>query len=80
MLVNIGYGNMVMSSTVVATLSPASAPLRRLKDDVKERNVLIDAAQVRRMRPLIITDRDHVVLSAVQGGTLTQRFSGGDEA
>ena len=80
LLVNIGYGNMVMSSKVVAILLPESAPMRRLKDDAKERNMLIDATQGRRTRSIIITDSDHVILSAVQVETLTQRFYGGEGA
>jgi len=79
-LVNIGYGNMVMSTKVVAVLSPESAPMRRLKDEAKERNMLIDATQGRKTRSIIITDRDHVILSAVQVETLTQRFYGGEGA
>jgi len=79
-LVNIGYGNMVMASKVVAVLSPESAPMRRLKDDAKERKTLLDATQGRKTRSIIITDSDHVILSAVQVETLMQRFSGrGDE-
>jgi hypothetical protein len=79
-LVNIGYGNMVMSSKVVAVLSPESAPMRRLKDDARERKMLLDATQGRKTRSIIITDSDHVILSAVQVETLMQRFAGqGDE-
>jgi hypothetical protein len=79
-LVNIGYGNMVMATKVVAVLSPDSAPMRRLKDEAKERKFLIDATQGRKTRAIIITDSDHVILSAVQVETLTQRFGGrGDE-
>ena len=79
-LVNIGYGNMVMTSKVVAVLSPESAPMRRLKDEARERKMLLDATQGRKTRSIIITDSDHVILSAVQVETLMQRFSGqGDE-
>lgn len=78
-LVNIGYGNMVMASKVVAVLSPESAPMRRLKEDAKERKTLLDATQGRKTRSIIITDSDHVILSAVQVETLTQRFSGRGE-
>ena len=79
-LVNIGYGNMVMTSKVVAVLSPESAPMRRLKDEAKERKMLLDATQGRKTRAIIITDSDHVILSAVQVETLMQRFNGrGDE-
>jgi len=79
-LVTIGYGNMVMSTKVVAVLSPEYAPMRRLKDDAKERNMLIDATQGRKTRSINITDNDHVILSAVQVEALTQRFSGGEGA
>jgi regulator of extracellular matrix RemA (YlzA/DUF370 family) len=74
-LVNIGYGNMVMASKVVAVLSPDSAPMRRLKDEAKEQKMLIDATQGRKTRAIIITDSDHVILSAVQVETLMQRFA-----
>ena len=76
-LVNIGYGNMVMATKVVAVLSPDSAPMRRLKDEAKEQKRLLDATQGRKTRAIIITDSDHVILSAVQVETLTQRFSSG---
>ena len=74
-LVNIGYGNMVMATKVVAVLSPDSAPMRRLKEEAKERKMLIDATQGRKTRAIIITDSDHVILSAVQVETLMQRFT-----
>lgn len=73
-VVNIGYGNMVMASKVVAVLSPDSAPMRRLKEEAKERKMLIDATQGRKTRAIIITDSDHIILSAVQVETLMQRF------
>lgn len=75
-LVNIGYGNMVMITKVVAVLSPESAPMRRLKEEAKERKMLLDATQGRKTRAMIITDSDHVILSAVQVETLMQRFEG----
>lgn len=78
-LVNIGYGNMVMASKVVAVLSPDSAPMRRLKDEAKEQKRLLDATQGRKTRAIIITDSDHVILSAVQVETLMQRFTGRSE-
>jgi len=78
-LVNIGYGNMVNASKVVAVLSPESAPMRRLKDEAKERKMLLDATQGRKTRAVIITDSDHVILSAVQVETLMQRFEGREE-
>lgn len=74
-LLNIGFGNSVVSSRVVAIVTPASAPMKRLKEDAKEAKRLIDATQGRRTRSIIITDSNHVILSAVQAETIAQRFS-----
>jgi len=73
-LINIGFGNTVVASRVIAILSPASAPIKRLKEDAKEERKLIDATQGRRTRAVIVTDSDHVILSAVQTETISQRF------
>jgi extracellular matrix regulatory protein A len=78
-LVNIGYGNMVMATKVVAVLTPDSAPMRRIKEEAREQKMLIDATQGRKTRSIIITDSDHVILSAIQVETLMQRFTGGSE-
>jgi regulator of extracellular matrix RemA (YlzA/DUF370 family) len=78
-LINIGFGNAVSSNRVVAILTPGSSPMKRLKDEAKERGKLIDATQGRKTRSIIITDSDHVILSAIQAETITQRFSEGEE-
>jgi hypothetical protein len=74
-LVNIGFGNVVLSDRVVAIVSPGSAPMKRLKEDARDLGKLVDATQGRRTRSIIITDSDHVILSAVQPETITQRFT-----
>ncbi len=71
---------MVMAAKVVAILSPESAPMRRLKEEAKERKMLLDATQGRKTRAIIITDSDHIILSAVQVETLMQRCAGGGDA
>lgn len=75
-LINIGFGNVVLSDRVVAIVTPSSAPMKRLKEEARERGKLVDATQGRRTRAIIITDSDHVILSAVQAETITQRFVG----
>ena len=69
-----------MATTVVSFLSPESAPMRRLKEEAGERNMPITATHAWRMRPIIITAGGHVLLSAVQVVTLTQRFYAGEDA
>ncbi len=73
-LLNIGFGNTVVANRVVAIVSPTSAPMKRLKEDAKEANKLIDATMGRRTRAIIITDSDHVILSGVQAETIAQRL------
>ena len=73
-LLNIGFGNVVVSSRVVAIVGPQSAPMKRLKEEARGAGKLIDATQGRRTRSIVITDSDHVILSAVQAETIAQRF------
>jgi regulator of extracellular matrix RemA (YlzA/DUF370 family) len=75
-LLNIGYGNFVVANRVVAIVTPTSAPMKRLKEDAREKSRLLDATQGRRTRSIIVMDSDHVVLSAVQPETVAQRFAG----
>lgn len=73
-LLNIGFGNTVVANRIVAIVSPSSAPMKRLKEDAKQANKLIDATMGRRTRAIIITDSDHVILSGVQAETIAQRL------
>ncbi len=73
-LLNIGFGNTVLANRVVAIVSPSSAPMKRLKEDAKLANKLVDATMGRRTRSIIITDSDHVILSGVQAETIAQRL------
>ena len=73
-LVNIGFGNMVSAGRMVAIVSPESAPIKRIIQDAKERGTLIDATHGRRTRAVIITDRDHIILTYLQAETLANRM------
>ncbi|RUM88292.1 MAG: DUF370 domain-containing protein [Thermodesulfatator sp.] len=73
-LLNIGFGNSVVAERVVAIVNPNSAPMKRLREEAKESKRLIDATQGRRTRSIIITDSNHVILSAIQAETIAQRL------
>ena len=73
--INIGFGNMVSASRIVAIASPESAPIKRLVQDAKEENRVIDVSCGRRTRSVIITDSEHVVLSAIQAETIINRLA-----
>ena len=72
-LLNIGFGNMVAVSRLVAVVSPESAPIKRIIQDVRERGQLIDATFGRRTRAVIVMDSGHVILSALQPETIASR-------
>jgi hypothetical protein len=74
-LLNIGFGSTVVVDRVVAIVSPNSAPLKRLRDEAKDDKRLIDATHGRRTRSIIIMDSNHVVLSAMQAETISQRYA-----
>jgi hypothetical protein len=73
-LINIGFGNVVSASRVIAVVAPGSSPIKRLREEAGDRGKLIDATQGRKTRAIIITDSDHIILSALQVETITQRF------
>lgn len=74
--INIGFGNMIAASRVVAVVSPESAPIKRLIAEEKESGGLIDVSCGRRTRSVIITDSDHVILSALAAETISGRLEG----
>jgi len=77
-MINIGYGNLVIASRVVAIVSPQSSPMRRLREEAGERGKLIDATQGRRTRSILVTDSDHVILSAINPETVAARLRPGE--
>ena len=79
-LISVGYGNFVIVERVVSIVNPASAPMRRLREDARLAGRLVDATQGRKTRSIIITDSNHVVLSAVLAETLVQRLGASEES
>jgi regulator of extracellular matrix RemA (YlzA/DUF370 family) len=74
-MLNIGFGNVVAANRVVAIVSPNSAPIKRLKDEARDDKRLIDITHGRKTRSVLITDSNHVILSAIQTETISQRLS-----
>ena len=72
--INIGFGNMVAANRMVALVSPDSAPVKRLIQDAKDEGRIIDVTCGRRTRAVIITDSEHVILSAIQAETIANRL------
>jgi extracellular matrix regulatory protein A len=79
-LINIGFGNIVAASRIIAIVSPDSAPIKRIIQEARDKGILIDATYGRRTRAVVITDSGHVVLSAVQPETVAHRFTSKETA
>ena len=73
-LINIGFGNTVAASRILAVVNPKSSPMKKLREEAKEQKKLIDVTEGRRTRSIIILDTNHVVLSSVQPETIALRF------
>jgi extracellular matrix regulatory protein A len=74
-LINIGFGNAVVAERVIAVITPMSASGKRLREEAKDSNMLIDATHGRKTRAIIIMDSNHVILSAMQPETLSHRLT-----
>ena len=77
--INVGFGNMVAAERVVALASPDSAPVKRLIQDAKDDGRAIDVTCGRRTRSVIVTDSEHVILSASQTETIANRLDDNDD-
>jgi len=73
-LLNIGFGNTVVCDRVISVLSPNTAPMKRMKDEAKDERRLVDATHGRKTRSMILTDSNHLILSAIQPETISHRF------
>jgi hypothetical protein len=74
-LLNVGFGNRIVAESVVAIISPNSAPVKRMRTEAAEKGLLIDATQGRKTRSIIIMASNHVVLSAINPDTVSLRFA-----
>ena len=73
-LVNIGFGNIVSASRIIAIVSPESSPIKRLVQEAKDNKVVVDVTYGRRTRAVLIMDSGHIILSAVQPETVAGRI------
>jgi len=73
-MINVGFGNSIVASRILAVINPHSSPMKKLKDEAKRNNRLLDVTEGRRTRSIIVLDSNHVILSSVQPETITQRF------
>lgn len=78
-LINIGFGNVVSANRIVSIVSPESAPIKRIVQEARDNNHLIDATYGRRTRAVIFTDSSYIILSAVQPETVGQRMMNNDD-
>jgi hypothetical protein len=73
-LLNIGFGNIIVSARIVSVVSAGSSPMKRLRETAKDGNNLIDATEGRKTKTIIITDSGHIILSALNAATIITRL------
>ncbi len=78
-LINIGFGSMIAAGRLLAIVSPDSAPVKRVVQEAKERGMLIDASYGHKTKAVILMDTDHVILSALEPETISQRWTASQE-
>ena len=78
-LINIGFGNLVSAERIVSIVSPESAPIKRMIQDVRDRGLLIDASFGRSTRSVIVTDSGNLILSSLTPEVLAQRVEEKEE-
>ena len=74
-VVSVGFGNFVNKDRIVAIVSPNSAPIRKLKEQLKDDGKMIDVTQGRKTRSVIIMDSGHVILSGIAVETISERVN-----
>lgn len=79
-ILNIGFGNAILMHRIISVLNPDSSPMKRLKDEARKNNKLVDATCGRKTRSILVTDSDHIVLSALQPETLINRMMEASDA
>jgi extracellular matrix regulatory protein A len=76
-MLNIGFNNGVVASRIIAIVNPSSSPMKRLREEARQKGTLIDATQGRKTRSIIIMDSSHIILSAIQAETISNRLADG---
>ena len=77
--INVGFGNMVAAERIVVIAGPDSAPIKRLVQDARDAGRVIDVTCGRRTRAVLLTDSEHVILSAIQSETISNRLASEEE-
>ena len=77
--INVGFGNLVAAERIVVIAGPDSAPIKRLVQDARDAGRVIDVTCGRRTRAVLLTDSEHVILSAIQSETISNRLASEEE-
>ena len=72
-MLSIGYRNYIHCDRIVAVISPESRPVKNLMSRARENGKLIDATMGKKTKSVIITNSDHIVLSANTPETIAHR-------
>ena len=77
--INAGYSNLIASERIVLVAAPDSAPVKRLMQDAKDDGRAIDLTCGKKTKSVILTDTDHVILSALPPEKIVGRAEDGED-
>ena len=72
-MIGIGFGNGVRTLGIDAVVNPESAPIKRMVQDARDANRLVDATQGRKTRSVLVMSSGTIILSALQAETIMAR-------
>ncbi len=73
-VISIGFGNFLNKNRIVSVVNPNSAPMKKLKEQLKKDSKMIDATEGRKTRSIIVMDSGHIVLSGLASATIAERM------
>ena len=74
-ILHVGFGNHVAMNRVIAIVAPGSAPTKRLIQEGRARNAVLDMTNGRRTKAVLIVDIGHIVLEAINPENVAFRLS-----
>ena len=76
-LIHVGFGNYVAANHMVGIASPGSAPVKRLVQEGRGKNLTIDMTSGRRTKAVVFMDNGTILLAAITPETIEGRVRGG---
>lgn len=72
-LIHVGFGNYVAANRLIGIATPGSAPVKRLVQEGRTRNLTVDMTGGRRTKAVLFMDNGNIILAAITPATIEGR-------